>query len=62
MFTVDCPQHGTTVLLSERRIRAIVPTPTGHELHWRCWCGTEGTTVVARLSVPQMTGRRRPAV
>ena len=59
MFTVDCPTHGTEVLLSERRIEAIVPVPGGHVLKWRCWCDTTGETFVARMS---MVGRHRPAV
>jgi hypothetical protein len=59
MFSVDCPTHGTEVLLSERRIAAIVPVPGGQLLEWRCWCGTTGATFVPRLS---MAGRYRPAV
>jgi len=62
MFTVDCPEHGTQVLLSERRIEAIVPREGGQELRWRCWCGTAGTTFVPRLRVDQMVGRHRTAV
>ena len=63
MFTIDCPTHGTEVLLSERRIEAVVPTEEGHELRWRCWCGTTGSTFVRRLSSAQlMVGRHRTAV
>ena len=59
MFSVQCPTHGTEVLLSEQRIEAIVPVTGGHLLRWRCWCGTAGETFVARAS---MVGRHRPAV
>lgn len=62
MFSVHCPTHGTDVLLSERRIRAIEPADGGHRLHWRCWCGTEGTTHVPRLGATASVGRYRPAV
>lgn len=62
MFSVHCPSHGTEVLLSDRRIEAIVPLPGGgHALRWRCWCDTVGTTVVTRDQRP-MVGRQRPAV
>lgn len=63
MFSVDCSRHGTEVLLTERRIRAIVPVEGGSELHWTCWCGTEGATFVARVTAAEhMVGRHRPAV
>ena len=63
MFSVHCPTHGTDVLLSERRISRIESVDGGHRLHWRCWCGTEGTTAVARVEAPPLVGRRyRPAV
>jgi hypothetical protein len=69
MFTVDCPTHGTEVLLSERRIEAVTPVPAhprgehaveGQLLRWRCWCDTEGTTFIPRM--PAMVGRYRLAV
>lgn len=62
MFSVHCPTHGTEVLLSERRIVRIEPAEGGHELHWRCWCGTEGASFVARIPSTHFVGRHRPAV
>jgi len=62
MFSVHCPTHGTEVLLSERRIESVVSGEGGHELRWRCWCGTTGSTRVPHASRPQMVGRHRPAV
>lgn len=63
MFSVECPTHGTEVLLSERRIVGLRSSSEGHTLRWRCWCGTEGSTVLPGLPRPvQMVGRHRPAV
>jgi hypothetical protein len=59
MFSVHCPTHGTEVLLSERRIEALVPVEAGQLVRWRCWCGTVGESLVARAP---MVGRNRPAV
>lgn len=42
MFTVHCSQHGSEVLLSERRIRTLHHTPRGLDLEWECWCGSRG--------------------
>jgi hypothetical protein len=39
MFAIDCPRHRTTMLVSERRIRALRNTPTGIELDVECYCG-----------------------
>ena len=59
MFTVQCPQHGCDVLLSEKRIRALRPTERGLRVEWECWCGHVGSFVTGR---PPMVGRHRPAV
>jgi hypothetical protein len=37
-----CDAEGTDVLLSERRITAVIPTVTGTRVHFRCWCGADG--------------------
>ncbi|HVM66717.1 MAG TPA: hypothetical protein VMU14_17745 [Acidimicrobiales bacterium] len=49
MFTVHCPRHGTTVLLTADQIVRLVPTPSGVDLHWACWCGADGVEHIARL-------------
>lgn len=50
MFTVHCPVHGGAVLLSERSITRLVNTPHGIELHWRCFCGSEGVELTGLLA------------
>ena len=42
MFSIDCPRHGCRVLLGSRSIEALVNTPDGIVLHWRCRCGATG--------------------
>jgi hypothetical protein len=56
MFTIHCPQHGAEVLLPERRIEALVNTDLGIEVHYRCWCGYEGSFLTGR------SRRAQPAV
>jgi hypothetical protein len=48
MFSVHCPDHGAEVLLSERRISAIVALPDAYVVRWRCWCGATGSTRITR--------------
>lgn len=62
MLTVHCPEHGTDVLLTERRIEEIVALPDRHLVRWRCWCGATGATSVERRRPVQLVGRHRPAV
>ena len=52
MFAVHCPRHGSRVLLSERRIRALHHTDNGIVIEAECYDG-ERVFVV--------TGRRAPA-
>ena len=59
MFTVQCPDHGCDVLLSEKRIRALRPIERGLEIEFECWCGYVGSFVTGRRP---MVGRNRPAV
>lgn len=56
MFTIECPTHRSTVLLSERRIRAIRPSAEGLEVAYECWCGHRGRFATGR----PMAGRNRP--
>lgn len=58
VFTIDCPRHGTSVLLSERRIRSMRPSPSGLEVEVECWCGHRSTLTTGR----PLVGRHRPAV
>jgi hypothetical protein len=48
MFDAYCPHHGSRVLLGPRAIEALVNTPNGVVLHWRCYCGTRGTMILGR--------------
>jgi hypothetical protein len=50
MFSVQCPQHGSEVLLSERLIESVRNTAAGIEVRWVCYCGHWGAFT---------TGRRR---
>jgi hypothetical protein len=43
MFSIDCPTHRSTVLLSERRIRGIRRSATGMDVEYECWCGHRGS-------------------
>jgi hypothetical protein len=43
MLSVHCPRHGSEVLLSESRIRAIDTTRDGLTVRWECWCGHVGS-------------------
>ena len=61
MFSVHCPAHGCEVLLTDRRIEALVEIEEGIRLDWVCWCGERGSFVTGRRR-PAMSGRLRPAV
>jgi hypothetical protein len=43
MFSVNCPRHGSEVLLSETRILGIDRTGDGLTVRWVCWCGQLGS-------------------
>ncbi len=69
MFSVHCPRHGADVLLSERRIEALVHRDDGIDVRWVCWCGARGSFTTARprrspaMSSPAMKGSTRvPAI
>ncbi len=42
MFTVHCPLHEATVLLTRRNVVGMFDGPLGPVLRWRCNCGAEG--------------------
>ncbi|HXV93538.1 MAG TPA: hypothetical protein VD813_09595 [Pseudonocardia sp.] len=48
MLTVHCPRHGSRVLLSERRIRAVHNTPDGIVLDVECHDGERILVVTGR--------------
>jgi hypothetical protein len=48
MFVVYCQGHRSKVLLFAEHIEQLVNLPVGAELHWRCTCGTAGTTRIKR--------------
>ena len=54
MFSIQCPRHQARVLLGLDAITALVPTPEGIEVHWRCTCGQTGVWLTG-------SGRRRTA-
>jgi hypothetical protein len=43
MFSVNCPRHGSEVLLSESRIVGIDAIGDGLKVRWVCWCGHIGS-------------------
>lgn len=47
MFLIDCPRHQRRVLVGARAIEALVNSPDGPVLHWRCPCGARGTHATA---------------
>jgi hypothetical protein len=42
MFTVQCPRHGSEVLLSDNRIRGLDDGDGHLTVRWECWCGYRG--------------------
>jgi hypothetical protein len=55
MFEVHCPCHQARVLLTNSAIRRIENTDHGVLVHWRCWCGHEGTLRTGRRVRPERT-------
>ena len=54
MFSVQCPRHGSEVLLTERHITGIEPTDGQLTVRWVCWCGHAGSHRTGR-TVPAST-------
>jgi hypothetical protein len=52
MFTVNCPRHGSEVLLTESRIVGLDSSSDHLTVRWVCWCGHQGS---------HRTGRARRA-
>jgi hypothetical protein len=48
MFSVQCPRHGSEVLLSERRIVGFDNSHGRITVRWVCWCGHHGSHVTGR--------------
>ncbi len=53
MFAINCPVHGSKVLIGTRRIRSLVNTERGILLDVECYCGARvvagsGRTYVSR--------------
>lgn len=51
MFGVHCPRHGTRVLLTERRIRAVHNTAGGIVVEVECYDGERILLVTGRTAV-----------
>lgn len=43
MFSADCPQHGSAVLLGPGNIEGLHNTTRGITIRYRCYCGYRGT-------------------
>ena len=48
MFTIDCPTHGSKVLLTERRIRGLRNVDAGILLEVECYCGHRALILTGR--------------
>lgn len=48
MFAVDCPKHGTRVLIWTSLVERVRNTPGGIEVDYRCTCGHRGTWSTGR--------------
>jgi hypothetical protein len=48
MFVIDCPRHGSKVLVFETRIRSLTNTDTDIVLDVECWCGQHVTIHTGR--------------
>lgn len=57
MFTIDCPSHGSPVLLPETRIRGLRNTAAGILLEIECWCGTHVTIRTGRRTRSAVAAR-----
>jgi hypothetical protein len=53
MFAIECPSHGSQVMVPETRIRELRNTTEGILLDVECWCGSR---------IALRTGRRSSAV
>jgi hypothetical protein len=53
MLSINCPKHGTKVLVGTRRIRSMINTQNGIVLHVQCYCGTHVVVGTGRDYVSQ---------
>lgn len=58
MFDVYCPGHGSRVILFTRDIEAVLNSPEGIEVHYRCPCGHRGVWRTGRASGRKESGVR----
>lgn len=49
MFSIDCPKHGSTVLLGLSDINLINNTNHGIEVHYTCSCGHNGVWLTGKI-------------
>jgi hypothetical protein len=61
MLLVECPSHGRSVLVSERRITALSALPGGTVVRCRCYCGTDVTTVLRKSTARRRAEAAQPA-
>jgi hypothetical protein len=59
MFAVHCPRHGTRVLLTERRIRAVHNTDSGIVVEAECYDGERLFVVTGRGASPDPAAARQ---
>jgi hypothetical protein len=53
MFSVQCPRHGSEVLLSESHIVGLDRSSDGRiTVRWVCWCGHRGSHRTGRSRRP----------
>ncbi len=57
MFSVYCANEGVRVLLGPESIEALVSTPDGIAVHWRCTCGETGVWFPAATSARVIVGK-----
>jgi len=48
MFAINCPTHGSEVLVGTRRIRSLINTERGILLDVECYCGARVVTGTGR--------------
>lgn len=53
MLSVDCPRHGTRVLLGLSDIDRIERSPAGIEVSYTCSCGHHGTWLTGKQGLDQ---------
>lgn len=59
MFAVHCPRHGTRVLLTERRIRALHNTEAGIVIEAECYDGERVFVITGRGAAADLVVSRQ---